>query len=380
MKKNTKVALLACSALAVGALTAKAISATNQVKITTSNGQRCIQSNGIPDHSIGQFPNKGNPNFISTQNTKLCVTMTPSKGSQAKDLRGSTGFTLNGVTIRPGTADWYDASSPRGHSRDRSSGWNLDGMGPGNTLGLDQNNAHVDNRGLYHYHGPSKSIMNAAQGTLIGYAADGHGIHYVGSNQTSSWQLKKGTRPSAPGGAYDGTYNQDFEYVAGSGSLDECNGATVNGEYKYFATDTYPYFPRCAFGTVSSDFSGPRGVAGSQQGNQQRNQINRQQGGQRGGGDQSATLENGNERQGKGNFLQRLFGKQQGQNARSRQQGNRRFAQSNNGGRRGPPQQAISACASASIGNSCSFQTPRGNLSGQCVLTPDQQKACRPNR
>lgn len=334
MKKNTKVALLACSALAVGALTAKAISAANEVNITTSNGQRCVKSNGIPDHTAGQFPNKGNPNSISTQKIQLCVTTSPSKGSTAKDLYGTTGFALNGIIIRPGTADWYDGSSPRGHSRDRSSGWNLDGLGPVNTLGMDQNNAHVDNRGIYHYHGPSKSILNAAQGTLIGYSADGHELHYVGSKQSSSWQLKKGTRSSAPGGAHDGAYNQDWEYVANSGSLDKCNGATVNGKYVYYATDTYPFFPRCAYGEVSSDFAGRGGQAGVQRGNQQGGQRNRQ-----------------------------------------------RLAQSNSGGgRRGPPQEAISACASASIGNSCSFQTQRGNLSGQCILTRDQQKACRPSR
>lgn len=343
MKNNTKIALLACSVLAVGALTAKAISAANEVKITESNGQRCVQSNGIPDHTVGQFPNKGNPNSISTQTIQLCVTTNPTKGSNAKDLRGTTGFALNGIIIRPGTADWYDGSSPRGHSRDRSSGWNLDGLGPENTLGMDQNNAHVDNTGIYHYHGPSKSILNAAQGTLIGYSADGHELHYVGSKQSSSWQLKKGTRTTAPGGAYDGAYNQDWEYVAGSGTLDECNGATVNGKYVYYATDSYPFFPRCAYGEVSSDFSDPQGQAGAQRGIQRGNQLNGQQGGQ----------------------------------------GNRqRTAQNNNGGgaRRGPPQEAISACASASVGNSCSFQTQRGNLSGQCVLTPNQQKACRPLR
>lgn len=359
MNKNTKIALIACSALAVGALTAKAISAVNEVNITTSNGQRCIQSNGIPDHEVGQFPNQGNPHSISTQDIQLCVTTNPTKGSTATPLRGTTGFALNGIIIRPGTADWYDGSSPRGHSRDRSSGWNLDGLGPENTLGMDQNNAHVDNNGIYHYHGPSASILNAAQGSLIGYAADGHELHYVGSKQTSSWQLKEGTRRTEPGGAYDGAYNQDWQYVAGSGSLDECNGATVDGKYVYFATDTYPFFPRCAFGTVSSDFSGPNG------------QANRQTGGQ-----QNANLQNGQRQQGGNrNFLQRLVGKKQGQ------QSNQRFAQNNNSGaRRGPPQAAISACTTASVGNSCSFQTPRGYLSGQCVLTPDQQKACRPLR
>jgi hypothetical protein len=44
--------------------------------------------------------------------------------------------------------------------------------------------------------------------------------------------------------------------VAGSGNLDECNGATVNGRNVYFATDTFPFFPRCFRGEVSRDFLG----------------------------------------------------------------------------------------------------------------------------
>ncbi|MEL6690365.1 MAG: YHYH protein [Pseudomonadota bacterium] len=64
------------------------------------------------------------------------------------------------------------------------------------------------------------------------------------------------------GGAHDGTYEEDYEYVAGSGNLDECNGAMVNGQYMYFATDTYPFFPRCFTGTVSSDFMHQGGGGG----------------------------------------------------------------------------------------------------------------------
>ena len=47
----------------------------------------------------------------------------------------TVGIAKNGIIIRPGAADYFDASSPRGHSCNRSSGWNLDGMGPDNTLG-----------------------------------------------------------------------------------------------------------------------------------------------------------------------------------------------------------------------------------------------------
>ena len=92
----------------------------------------------------------------------------------------TVGIAKNGIIIRPGAVDYFDASSPRGHSRNRSSGWNLDGMGPDNTLGLDHKNAHVDKGGIYHYHGVAPSLAANRSDGHIGWAADGFEIHYVG--------------------------------------------------------------------------------------------------------------------------------------------------------------------------------------------------------
>lgn len=226
---------------------AMAAFADQQAKITTQGGQLCISSDGLPDHDTGDFPNRGNPHRMSAQNIKVCVPANPQKGSTAQTVQ-TTGIAANGVIIRPGTADYYDPSSRRGHSRDRSSGWNLEGMGARDLLGLDHQNAHVDHNGIYHYHGMPPALENPSLGTRIGWAADGFEIHRA-STARPSWQLKSGTRPSGPRGRYDGTYNEDFEYKSGSGNLDECNGATVNGQYYYFATDAYPFFPRCLYGT-----------------------------------------------------------------------------------------------------------------------------------
>ena len=129
-------------------------------------------------------------------------------------------------------------------------------MAPGNPLGLDQNNAHVDERGLYHYHGMPPALASTGDSTLVGWAADGFEIHYAGATAVSSWQLKDGTRPTAPGGAYDGTYVQDWEYIEGSGNLDACNGAVVQGQYVYFATDTFPFFPHCLMGEEIMEYRG----------------------------------------------------------------------------------------------------------------------------
>jgi hypothetical protein len=53
-----------------------------------------------------------------------------------------------------------------------------------------------------------------------------------------------------------GTFTQDYEYVAGSGDLDECNGRFgvtpefPNGIYHYYITDTYPFIQRCVKGPL----------------------------------------------------------------------------------------------------------------------------------
>ncbi|MDO8272782.1 MAG: YHYH protein [Gammaproteobacteria bacterium] len=58
-----------------------------------------------------------------------------------------------------------------------------------------------------------------------------------------------------PGGTYDGTYRDDYEYVAGLGDLDRCNGMTVNGQYGYYITDNFPYMMFCFSGTPHISFN-----------------------------------------------------------------------------------------------------------------------------
>jgi hypothetical protein len=231
-------------AIAITVTAATALyAATNRVQIKEGASQICISSNSIPDHSTGQFPNRGNPNSISAQSISTCLSANPTKGTTPQTAR-TVGIAENGVLIRPQTADYYDAGSRRGFSRDKSSGWNLEAMGARDILGLDTNNAHVDHTGIYHYHGVPAPLVQTSTDTRIGWAADGFEIHYVADQARPSYLLKGGTRKTAPGGAHDGTYVEDFEYVAGSGNLDQCNGGTVNGTYMYFATDAYPFFPR----------------------------------------------------------------------------------------------------------------------------------------
>ena len=157
-----------------------AIAQNKFVEIKVIGDQRCISSNGSPNHAIGQFPNRGNPNRFKSQNVKICVGARPSITGRTDRSASSSGITITGIILRPSTDDWFDASSPQGFSRDSSSGWNLEGMRPKNTLGLDRENAHVDSRGLYHYHGVSTPLVNSLSGIPLGYVVDGYEIHYIG--------------------------------------------------------------------------------------------------------------------------------------------------------------------------------------------------------
>lgn len=224
------------------------IPANAHTTITVEDGVRCITSDGVPDHDTGPWREGAS---VEPQNHQFCVTATPEVSQEIDQRVRISGITVTGIPLRPGTAEYYDPNSDRGYSRDRSSGWNVEGVGG---LIMDAQNAHVDGRGLYHYHGIPAAVTQALTDDLFGYAADGFDIRYVGGQVQSSWQLKKGEREDGPGGVHDGTYVQDYVYVPGSGDLDECNGMVVDGQYAYFATDDFPFFPRCFVGTVSRDF------------------------------------------------------------------------------------------------------------------------------
>ena len=254
--ENAAVAASATLLLGPGLITS-ALAHTPSVKTTVSGDKRCISSNGVPNHTIGKFPNSGNPHSFRKQELRFCFDVSPRKNARPTFNTPNVGIGLNGIVIRPGTADWYDPSKRRGFSRNPASGWKLEGMGSAAALGMDQHNAHVDHRGLYHYHGVPVGLVESRKSSLIGYAADGFEIHYVGDKVKSSYVLKPGKRPTPPHGRYDGRFVQDWRYEKGSGTLDQCNGGMLDGRYVYFATETFPFYPRCHWGTVSADFQHP---------------------------------------------------------------------------------------------------------------------------
>jgi hypothetical protein len=254
---------------------------------TCENGNRSLSANGIPDHEVGTFPNAGNPNTISAQTISEEYVLTPVESVTATELggpRGATGYVLNGVKIDASTAGSCDDSGNNCSLIDNSGSWNIEALGHSSfDFGTDDNNAHVQPEGTYHYHGMPEGFVsqqggNSSTMTIIGWAADGFPIYarygYSEANNaasaivamTGSYQLVttvSTTRPDTSIYAL-GTFAQDWEYAAGTGDLDECNGRYgvtpefPNGIYHYYATDTYPYFQRCVKGEVDAA-GGPPG-------------------------------------------------------------------------------------------------------------------------
>jgi hypothetical protein len=250
--------LVAIVCLAVAAF-AQTDEKDNHVDIVVRGDYRYITANGVPNHRHGDFPNRGNPNTIRAQTYTFRM---PAKPQLAKDTTplgmNPFGIAINGVPFDPGAAEWWN--------NDPSSGWQYEALSGKINLGMDQNNAHVQPNGAYHYHGlPTGLIEQLGDGrrmNLIGYAADGFPIY-----EQFGYRLKAGTRAAGPGGKYDGTFVQDYEYVAGFGDLDPCNGRTgvtpeyLSGTYYYVITSEFPFIPRCWRGTPDDSFKrrGPRG-------------------------------------------------------------------------------------------------------------------------
>ena len=252
---------------------------TNQVRIEVRGEHRYIYANGIPNHAVGTFPNSGNPNTIAEQEHLYRVPLNPQLTGTITPVRPAFGVALNGIPFEPGTAEAWN--------RDRSSPWRYEALTGFIDLGMDENNAHVQPTGSYHYHGLPTGLLRHESGTTpgmaqagmtqLGYAADGFPIYgphgYSDPNDMasaltdmrSSYQLKAGprpdSRPDGPGGAHDGTFTGDFEYVEGAGDLDECNGRFgvtpeyPEGTYHYYITESFPFIPRCVKGTPDESFT-----------------------------------------------------------------------------------------------------------------------------
>ena len=268
---------------------------TNEVKIEVRGGYRYITANGIPVHKTGDFPTRGNPNAISAQSYRYRVPAKPQVAEETASVYGQPfGVALNGVPFDPGTAEVWSPTGRtqvRGGAHGDKNAWNYDALSGKINLGIDASNAHVQPSGAYHYHGIPRGLVERLTNdvskpkmTLVGYAADGFPVYselaHADAEDASSelrkmkpsYRLKEGKRPGgddAPSGKYDGTFIQDFEYVAGLGDLDACNGRFgvtpeyPDGTYYYVLTESYPMIPRAFRGTPDRSFERRRSGQGN---------------------------------------------------------------------------------------------------------------------
>lgn len=251
---------------------------------TCSATQRTFSGNGVPNHVVvdGKFATK-----VSAQSISGTMSLTPAARTSATNVK-LPGYAINSVKLDPGTAgtctNTASAATAGCNYAGGSGAWRMEALGdPGVSpwkfdFGTDGSNAHVQPNGQYHYHGMPNGLIakrnsaSATSMTLVAWAADGFPIYAnlgysTAGDSSSSLKEMKGsyrvrssvdaTRPSTSNFPM-GHFVQDWEYVAGSGDLDECNGRSgvtpefPHGIYHYYITKTYPFIQRCVKGTAAS--------------------------------------------------------------------------------------------------------------------------------
>ncbi len=248
-------------------------------------GDRCKWiTDAIPNHNFNNSKGSKFPKRVQEQNYTFYVPDTPTEAEEKIpiSLQYFNAILLNGALVDLlSDGCCCDGSTDPGYCgeiigcKDISNPWRKDPMYKNGEFQTDTHNAHAQENGTYHYHGPPNALYELSGNStsaVIGFAADGFPIYgpYVNINGTvrevrSSYQLKQGARPddSCPtikAGQttyYNGKYIQDYKYVKGSGDLDEFNGMEIDGHYGYFVTSGYPYMIKFFKGIPDESFRKP---------------------------------------------------------------------------------------------------------------------------
>ncbi|MEH6454233.1 MAG: YHYH protein [Psychromonas sp.] len=256
--------------------------------ISSTNGQCKFVSNSIPNHDF----NNTSAFFeedVKEIDLEFFISQNPTLASTTTELSETTSnaIFLNGVVLALHPVGCYRPNSEFADSYGNAyeecgdtAAWFIDPLGLYDKYydkyGADQHNALTFSTGQYHYHGNPEALFDDSPDVdgspVIGFAADGFPIYgsyfYDEDDQEvrkaiSGYTLKEGDRQSIDGlnpsdnsqnsDEYDGTYLADWEFTD-DGDLDECNGMTVDGQYGYYVTDSYPWVMGCFSGTPNSSF------------------------------------------------------------------------------------------------------------------------------
>ena len=264
---------------------------SNVQSVFYNNSNVYVSCSCIPGYDIG--PWVGNPNQAENQNFCYKITRNPQESSNPQETgMGHIGVWSNGVSI-------FNAKDA--FSYNNQGVWNQDAL-VFEGSSFDECLGHPAPNGEYHNHiNPTclyDDLDDQNHSPIIGYAFDGFPVYgaFAYSNvdgtgaikrMETSYQLRSITqRHSLPDGTnlnsnqYGpnvssqfplGSYLEDYEYVEGSGDLNEFNGHFCitpdypNGVFAYFVTidevgdAVYPYtIGPSYYGTVVSGNTGPQ--------------------------------------------------------------------------------------------------------------------------
>lgn len=240
---------------------------------------RTLSGNGVPNHAVtgGAFAST-----LTAQTISQTFPLEPARTGEVTQVK-EPGYALNSIKFDPATAgtcpddatDESDCNYAMG-----SDTWQMVATAGGTSpwkfdFGVDGNDAHVQPNGQYHYHGipvglvETRNPESESSMTLVGWASDGFPMYSVqgfadasdASSDIVEMQSSYQTVASSPSDRPSttdfplGHFTQDWEYVDGSGDLDECNGRVgvtpefPEGVYHYYVTRNYPFVQRCVKGT-----------------------------------------------------------------------------------------------------------------------------------
>ncbi len=245
--------------------------------------QRNLSGNGVPNHSVtgGNFATQ-----LSAQSVSFSFPIAPTLADEVTSVK-EPGFAVNSIKFDPATAGTCPDDATDDTNCNYAMGsdtWSMVAtageVSPWKfEFGVDENDAHVQPNGQYHYHGIPGQLVTKLNPdsensmTLVGWAKDGFPMYALrgyseASNSDSSirkiessYQLLDTPNENRPDVADFplGHFVQDWQYVEDSGDLDECNGRFgvtpefPDGSYHYYITESYPFVQRCVKGEVSAD-------------------------------------------------------------------------------------------------------------------------------
>ncbi len=243
----------------------------------SANSQHCtLKTNGIPNHDFNG-PTANFANNVRELPGTIRIPRSPEKARNQTALsqRSYDAILLNGVPVGLLSAGCYRPSGPRADKNGNvlagcrdTDPWLLDPPSYDQYFGVDLHNAHAQPDGRYHYHSNPNALFLDHDldkpSPVIGFAADGfpiYGTIFKDSDgkirpAISGYELKTTPRPApptGPGGTPDGTYIDDYEFTE-AGDLDKCNGMTVDGQYGYCVTTSYPWVLNCLVGAPDRSF------------------------------------------------------------------------------------------------------------------------------